>query len=273
MRILTLIAVALVACCSALPPKPTVVNSTVSAALPVASNLLMMDSTVQVHVTLAQTLIQEPDEDEVDAGVTKPKETPEMGGWTGSGVVAGKVTDPDGKTRSLIISANHVLETPAIGSIEPLKLEFLGMELDLGSIRTDAVVMTITTEDGRSCELKPLKLGSSDEHDVATAVAMCDAGRVAKIATSSPIKGEKVTVLGHPHGVDVTMITEGYVAGYDHGYLLSSAPVAGGNSGGPMFYNGEVVGIVVRVDRSYPHISLAIPADEIQRRLAETPAY
>jgi hypothetical protein len=130
--------------------------------------------------------------------------------------------------------------------------------------------MTIRTFDGRTCELTPLKLGVADHRDTATAQASCYAGRIAKVATSSPVRGSKVFVVGHPASLELPIVTEGYVAGDKDGYVYLSAPVYGGNSGGPVFYRGEVVGILVRVDIRYHHISLMVPLEQLLLRIAET---
>lgn len=236
-------------------------SSPAMSAQPAAGPLDMMASTVRVKVEIDETPIKKNG---------KPNGETIKDGWTGSGVVYDKKGD-----KSLILSANHVLETPAVGSIKEDKIDFLGMEMSLGKFRVDAVKITVDTFDGRTCNAKVLALGHSDERDTATAEVDCDAGRVAPIATSTPARGEKVFISGHPMGIPLAMVTEGYVSGpmkIDAGtFTLVSGAAFGGNSGGPVFYNGEVIGLLVRGVRTYPHISLVTPLEQVRVRVGETP--
>lgn len=220
----------------------------------------LMSSTVRIHVVVQQTRL---------ATDTTP-ESPEKEEWSGSGVVYDKTNGKQGPVRSRILSANHVLETPAIGSIKDDIVEFLGMSINAGRVRTDAVKVELQTADGRICDVKVLMLGSSDVHDVATAEADCDAGRVAEFATEVPSMGAKVSIAGYSHGVKLPLLTEGFVSGWMDGYLLTSAAAVSGNSGGPVFHNGKVIGILVRADRSYPHLSLAVSLEECAMRMLLT---
>ncbi len=272
MRLSTLAVVAFTLCCTGASQtlradEPLDPETAPLAEARLAGNpLAMMESTVQVHVEIKATLFQEDEE----SGQTKTKEIED--GWVGSGVVY----ENDG-SRSLILSANHVLETPAVGSIEDLKINFFGMEINLGKKRIDSVKITMSTSEGRTCNLTPLELGHDDWRDTATAVADCDAGRVARISKSTPARGEKVYVSGHSLGVPLALVTEGYVSGFWHiddelgTYLMVSAGAAGGNSGGPVFYNGEVIGLLVRGTPRYPNISLVTPLESVLTRLADTP--
>lgn len=201
----------------------------------------------------------------------KTIETPGREGWSGSGVVYDKTDRAKGPVRSRILSANHVLETPEVGSIKDDVINFFGMEMNLGKKRIDAVKITLQTADGRTCNVKALALGSTDQHDTATAEADCDAGRVAELGTAMPVMGQKVFVAGYSLGVKLPMLTEGYVSGWMDGYLLTSAPAYGGNSGGPVFHDGKVIGLLVRGSPVYPNLTLTASLEECLRRIAETP--
>lgn len=225
------------------------------------SPVALMSSTVRIHVVVEQTRL----------ATEKTPESPEKEEWSGSGVVYEKTNGKQGPVRSRILSANHVLETPVIGSVKDDILEFLGMQINNGKIRTDSVKIELQTADGRICNVQVLALGSSDTRDVATAEADCDAGRVAELANEVPTMGAKVFVAGYSHGVKLPMLTEGFVSGWMDGYLLTSGAAVGGNSGGPVFHNGKVIGLLVRADRSYPHLSLAVTLEECMTRIAQTP--
>ena len=226
------------------------------------TSLEMMASAVRLQVTIQYTRISEDN---------RVMEKLDNESWSGSGVVYDKTSREDGPVRSRILSANHVLETPVVGTIEEEVVMFLGVEIPLGKRRVDAVKVELQTADGRVCNVKVLALGSSDQHDTATAEADCDAGRVAKLATSVPVMGEKVFISGYALGVKLPMLTEGYVSGWMDGYLLTSAAAFGGNSGGPAFHNGKVIGLLVRGSRDYPHLTLVVSLEDCLRRIAETP--
>lgn len=225
----------------------------------------MMASTVRLQITVKYTQLSKDDNQSI--------EKPDTETWSGSGVVYDKTNQKDGPVRSRILSANHVLKTPVVGTIEDDSVMFLGIEIPLGKRRVDAVKIELQTADGRTCNVKVLALGSSDQHDTATAEADCDAGQVAKFATAVPVMGEKVFISGYPMGVLLPMLTEGYVSGWMDGYLLTSAAAYGGNSGGPVFYNGKVIGLLVRGSREYPHLTLVVSLEDCLRRIAETPFF
>lgn len=232
-----------------------------TSAYPATAPLELMASTVRIQVKIRATRFSK---DNMTGTLVESS-------WAGSGVVYDKTDRANGPVRSRILSANHVLETPAIGSIEKETINFLGMEMVLGEKRIDAVEVSLQTADGRVCKVEVLTLGSSDTHDVAVAEADCDAGRVAELGNATPVMGELVYISGYSLGVPLPMLTEGYVSGWMEGYLLTSAPAFGGNSGGPVFHNGKVIGLLVRGSREYPNLTLTASLEECLRRIAETP--
>lgn len=209
----------------------------------------MMDTVVQIHVEIALTAIV--------AGQEIPLDSL---GWTGSGVIyatQGGIVSP---AHSMVLTANHVLEAPEVGYTE---------EFPLGVIRVDAILITVTSNDGKTCELEPKALGVNDHRDVAIGEAQCHLGPSAPIATSVPPIGAKVFIVGHPLGFPNTMVTEGYFSGWWQNYMVSSAPIVGGNSGGPVFYNGEIVGLAVRGTDAYHNLSIIAPLGQIIERVGE----
>lgn len=216
----------------------------------------MMDSTVRI---------------EADIEVSNPllfiiggQPTINMG-WVGSGVVVEKTSGLTQQPQSLILTANHVLDAPKKGTKLPSPI---------GPLTVESVSFKVFRHDGKACALRPLLLGSSDTEDVATALADCDAGLAVDIADQVPARGEWVSVSGYPLGVDGPIVTQGYVSDWAYGgYLLVSAGATHGNSGGPVFYRGEVVGLLVRGAEGYPNISLVVPLKAIHDRLADTRAF
>jgi len=90
------------------------------------------------------------------------------------------------------------------------------------------------------------------------------------LASEAPHTGDRVYTIGAPAGVFPSK-TEGYVVGYDFlgtelddtgtvkMTLITSIPVYGGNSGGPVYNERhEVVGMISAVHSEYPHSSISI---------------
>lgn len=250
----------------------TAVNPSVRPAAPapkLESVRDMMDSTVFVEVAIKQTPLTE--ETDPDRKVTRIKEgEQELTGWSGSGVVYDKRITVNGM-ESLILTAEHVLDVPAVGSVQTNHFEFLGMDFS-ETYRIDSVDISIKTNDGRVCSMTPLKHGVIDYRDVATGLAFCNAGRVAPLAEHAPEQGDSVIVVGYPEGFEKPIATIGYLGGItSDGYQAVSAGAWGGNSGGPAFVNGEVVGLLVRGSREYHHIGLLVPLSEVWARVEQTP--
>lgn len=225
----------------------------------------MLDSVVRIEVNLEQVVL-----DREEKGKGKHKrvqivEHPRPQAWIGSGFVYAK-----GEGKSFIVSASHVLATPKVGEVVAEPVLFFGTEISRVSVRTESVKITATTNTGKVCNVKVLKLGGAGTDDVATAELDCDAGRVAQVASVTPKRGSRVIMIGFPTGVAVPVITEGFVAGWNDGYLVTSSPAFPGNSGGPVFYNGQVIGVLCRVTTSYHHITHVSPLVEVLKRIAET---
>jgi hypothetical protein len=60
--------------------------------------------------------------------------------------------------------------------------------------------------------------------------------------------GEEVHLIGFPRiGGNAWAVTKGTLSGFDGPILKFSGPVEEGNSGGPLFYEGKVIGVVLEV--------------------------
>lgn len=208
----------------------------------------MMASVVQINVQIAITAIVAGEEIPVDPV-----------GWSGSGVVYDRTGGLISPPHSMVLTANHVLEVPAIGQ---------EVDFPLGKIRVDAILITVT-HDNRTCELETRALGVNDYRDVAIGEAQCDIADPAPIAKRVPPKGARIVIVGHPLGFPSIIVTEGILSGWWNNYLVASAPIAPGNSGGPVFYNGEIVGLAVRGAPRYPNLSIIAPLGQILERIEE----
>lgn len=210
----------------------------------------MMASTVRIEVDITVAV------------KTREGDRLVRGSAFGSGVVYEKSSGLTGPVTSKILSANHVLGSYKLDDLVLLE-EGVGFVTKLD--------FKVLTRDGRTCKLKILNLGpDQNTHDTATGEADCDAGHVAKIAKQTPPEGAKVFIVGYPLGIDHTLVTEGFVSDWAFGgYLQISAPATHGNSGGPVFYNGEVIGLLVRGSDEFHNISLVVPLQSVLDRVIE----
>lgn len=218
----------------------------------------MMDSTVKIELEADLKFMK------LD-GTTEDMGRQVLG--AGSGVVYEKFDDAGGRTRSRILTAMHVLGHKDGDS------EYVPFA---GVIYIKNLKFKVITLDKKVCTLEPIALGSLDKvsgsgiHDVAIGEANCDAGRVAPLGLKSPESGSKVFISGYSMGLEWNMVTEGYAAGWDSdGLQIVSAPSTGGNSGGPVFYNGEVIGLLVMGYPAYEHISVVVPLSELYARIQQ----
>lgn len=99
-------------------------------------------------------------------------------------------------------------------------------------------------------------------------------GDVAEIATSDPGIGTPVTAVGFPlnNFFQTELTTRGYIVGETDTYTFSDAVILPGNSGGGLYYRGELVGITVAapvVPLSFTYIpafthSVSIPLAQVR---------
>lgn len=102
------------------------------------------------------------------------------------------------------------------------------------------------------------------------------AGLPAKVGKIPPPLGGRVMNVGAPRGVFTKWlipVVSGYVSGYAkmEGRLLmcSSLPAVGGQSGSGVYYNGELVGILVMALGNYEHMAYVVMIDEVNSAIAE----
>jgi putative serine protease PepD len=100
----------------------------------------------------------------------------------------------------------------------------------------------------------------SKANDVAVLVATASLPVLAK-ATTQPSVGDAVLVLGAPLGLGGS-VSNGIVSAFRDGYIQFSAPIAPGNSGGPLVnLQGQVIGVARSklVAQGAEGLSFAIP--------------
>lgn len=228
----------------------------------------MMDSTVHLQVTVEEVYIT--DKEEKVKGKKKPtiKKVEENHSQKsgGTGFVLSKTDGKGSPVHSRVMTAAHVVDAPKVGSSRKEAITFFGIQIGEIEVRVDSVKIEAITADERYCTAKVLDPGTITPftRDVAILDVDCDAGRAVELASEVPARGEKVFVVGHPLDVNNIIVTEGYVSGWNkegllNGMLTIAAPIVGGNSGGPIFYKGKVVGMATMVYSNYHHITLSVP--------------
>jgi Trypsin-like peptidase domain len=86
-------------------------------------------------------------------------------------------------------------------------------------------------------------------------------------AASSISKGTKVEIVGMPRFAGDWTSVEGSVVANRDGALIVDAAIDEGNSGGPVFYHGDVVGVVGTVGGSFGRFTEVIASEEIRKFL------
>ena len=143
----------------------------------------------------------------------------------------------------------HVLVTAAHVIVN---MEYIMAETDSGeTFRIDQLISADTEADVALCRLPegielPLLPASQD----------------------SPLRGESVAVIGTQFGL-ANLVTLGNISGcWENGsvnWILFTAPVSGGCSGGPLLNDsGEVVGIVTGTYEKAQNLNLAAPIEKVQ---------
>ena len=128
--------------------------------------------------------------------------------------------------------------------------------------------MIVTCDNGESFRLEAATDG--DEDSDAAWFRLPEGTELIPLPVSSetPRRGERILAIGSQFGV-VNLVTTGNIAGVWEsqgiGWLLFTAPVSSGSSGGPILNdNGEVVGVVSSTYDKGQNLNVATPIGEIQ---------
>ncbi len=97
-------------------------------------------------------------------------------------------------------------------------------------------------------------------------------GLAVPIAQSEPPIGTAVQNMAAPLGIwapGMTLRFDGSYAGNDshndQKYSIYTIPVAGGSSGSPVLYNGEIISIIVMSHRGFNHMAIGVRLENIQK--------
>ncbi|MDH3503538.1 MAG: trypsin-like peptidase domain-containing protein [Nitrospirota bacterium] len=149
----------------------------------------------------------------------------------GTGFVAGQ-----GKKHVFIVTASHVIEGEAEVP-QSINVTFFSHQEE------PLVAEVINKEGGDPRGLALLKVGGDLPDDV----------QILEWDTQSQLHGgEEVRVIGFPQvGGNPWAVTRGTLSGFDGPILKFSGAVEEGNSGGPLLYQGKVIGVIVEIIRQF----------------------
>ena len=149
----------------------------------------------------------------------------------GTGFIAGK-----GKKHLFIVTASHVIEGEA-ELPQSIKITFFTHQEE------PLVAEVIKKEGGDPRGLALLKVGGDLPDDV----------KILEWDTQSRLQGgEEVYLIGFPQiGGNAWAVTKGTLSGFDGPILKFTGPIEAGNSGGPLLYQGKVIGVVLEINQQF----------------------
>ena len=188
-------------------------------------------------------------------------------GGRGSGtVVAGNVD----KEETLVLTAGHVCEAPAVGA---------EADLPIGHVKVTEVSIDVITLRGSKLDAEAIV--QSMIPDVCVVKVHGIAGKVAKVANELPPVGSVVVNVGYPLGVKSNMyasITQGFYSGLHQlemkegkfvTFVMSTVQITHGNSGSALFFEGKIIGVVVMGPESYNSMAISTNLDDVKEAIQQ----
>jgi hypothetical protein len=168
----------------------------------------------------------------------------------GTGFITGQ-----GKKHLFIVTASHVIEGES-ELPQSIKVTFFTHQEE------PLVAEVIKKEGGDPKGLALLKVGGDFPDDV----------QILEWDTQSRLNGgEEVHLIGFPQiGGNAWAVTKGTLSGFDGPILKFTGPVEAGNSGGPLLYQGKVIGVVLEINQQFGN---AKPSQIAQFTVENWPGY
>ncbi len=231
----------------------------------------LLDSTVKVNLNhqVRATYISDTGDDlgEVVLG----EEIVDIGG-SGTGVIT-DVADKGHGTETLVLTASHVCHT--------FDTKTMTVETWMGPIRIEIETISIdlTVENIQGVKEKAVVLHDDEKNDVCAMISEGNLGAVAELADELPPVGAKILHTGAPVGVwgpGYAGVVDGRYGGVadlgdlEEGWHLNMGlSAAGGSSGGPVWYQGKVVGLLVMGHYPTGNITWAVELGHLQSAMIE----
>ena len=182
----------------------------------------------------------------------------------GSGAIVGHKGDS-----TYILTAAHVCVDSAI---EDNVTEPFTVELEFRNHKLKVAYRSQTSIHDSEGNKRRAEIVVADEvHDVCIMKVPGIWGLAIPIAESEPPPGTMVQNMAAPLGIwapGMTLRFEGYFAGVDthndRNISIYTVPVAGGSSGSPVLFNGEIISIIVMSHRGFNHMGIGVRLEDIQ---------
>jgi S1-C subfamily serine protease len=138
----------------------------------------------------------------------------------------------------------------------------ISTDLDLAVCKMDSKaryqVTSILKDKYGKDEIPTLQMGDSDE---------------VHPTNFKDLKAPRVIARGYPHGTEYQQFTDGRVSGIKHAkeqeYIVTTATIEPGNSGGPCLLDGKVIGINSMKMTNATETNIIIPSNRVKRVLGE----
>jgi hypothetical protein len=197
--------------------------------------------------------------DILNLGGTLPFELPSS---LGSGTIIGHNAEG-----TFILTAAHV----CIDSIAPPGRPDPIIELDNPAYTLDVLYKSQTIIRDAAGNERPATFQAADlEHDICIMHTEEIWGLAVPIAKTEPAPGTMVQNMAAPLGIwapGMVLRFEGYYSGIDtyqgNRYSIYAIPVAGGSSGSPVLYNGEIISIIVMSHRGFQSMGIGVRLEDI----------
>lgn len=183
------------------------------------------------------------------------------GSHGGAGVILKSVPTTDGQFLTYILTAHHVVRGADKDRVSVLDYHYIN----------NLMVATVASYSGHVVEIAP----HLDTAIVGVKTAQ-SLGRTTKLVSYQDLRGislcDRILTIGTP-ALEAPSLTDGRIVGLSGTKLRVSSPVAGGNSGGPVFLqDGRLIGMITGIKGMYgpdgrgyliPHMAVATASPAI----------